>query len=107
MQTPALQLVPEGQTLPQVPQFASVLRLVSHPFNGSLSQSPKPSLQAATTQLPPVQAIVAFGAEQTWPQLPQLLGSVSVSTGLQVPDSQQLPASQSKSPAHVVRHVPF
>jgi hypothetical protein len=71
------------QVFPQEPQFACVLRSVSQPSSGRVEQCPKPAEQAAagTTQAPelhvtPVAPGLTFGSVvQSWPQVPQFLGS--------------------------------
>ena len=55
--------------MPQLP--TAVLRLVSHPFAGMLSQSPKPGEHIATVHAPPTQAAFPLGEVQTIPQRPQ------------------------------------
>jgi hypothetical protein len=107
-QVPLVQLaVPpvEGQTFPHVLQlFTLVLRFVSQPFCGMLSQLPNPLLHDGT-QFPDVQVVVPFGFVQVAPQAPQfevVLSEVShpflglpsqlwnpaLQTGVQVPATQ-------------------
>jgi hypothetical protein len=79
VQTPATQVWPPVQTWPQAPQLlASLERFVSQPsVSRSPLQSPKPAWQAPL-QTPCVHVGVAtLFEEQTRPQPPQLLGSVS------------------------------
>jgi hypothetical protein len=72
-----------AQALPQAPQFACVLRLVSHPSSPRVEQCAYPAAQAVagTLQTPDWQVIpVAPGATfcnavQSCPQLPQFSGS--------------------------------
>jgi hypothetical protein len=54
--------------------------LTSQPSLGLLSQSPKPWLQLAITQLPLVHIGTALGSEHALPQRPQLLTSLLMST---------------------------
>lgn len=81
---PALQApsahVPEAQdsdafarshTAPQVPQFESVVRLVSHPFDVRPSQLANPPLQLPIWHDPLKQLAPAFANEQAVPQEPQ------------------------------------
>ena len=57
---------------PQLPQFlGSVSRFVSHPSLGFPLQSPNPGVQATIRHVPFTHAVVAFGAVQVVPQLPQ------------------------------------
>jgi hypothetical protein len=73
-------LATEQATL-QAPQWARVVLVsVSHPLEAVASQSPKPALQEAMPQAPPAQAGVPLAAEQTVPQVPQLLALVWVLT---------------------------
>jgi hypothetical protein len=58
------------QTLPQAPQFWTVLSAVSQ-VNGSLSQSPESGSQSATAHVPPAHVSIAFESEHGVPQLPQ------------------------------------
>ncbi len=67
-------------TRPQTPQLIGLARLASQPSTGLLLQSANPALQDVIVQLLPAQPIVAFGAVQMWPQLPQLLASDVVET---------------------------
>src|SRR5579859_3677299 len=55
-----------GHTWPQEPQLLVVLRLVSQPLAGCLSQSAKPALQVKE-QSAPVHAALALGAPQQSP----------------------------------------
>jgi hypothetical protein len=65
-----------GQTFPHVAQLlASQAVLISHPFDGSASQSVHPQLQPWTVQLPAVQPGLAFGRLQAAPHTPQFAGS--------------------------------
>jgi hypothetical protein len=72
-----------AQALPQAPQFACVLRLVSHPSSPRVEQCAYPAAQAeaGTLQTPDWQVIpVAPGATlcnavQSCPQMPQFSGS--------------------------------
>jgi hypothetical protein len=74
---PPLQLPPVGHPLPHVPQFEiDVFRFVSHPFDATPSQLPKPLLHDATAQAPPLQPAVAFASEHDThapPPVPQVL----------------------------------
>jgi hypothetical protein len=97
LHVPALQVaVPPlaGHTLPHVPQFATVFRLVSQPLFGFPSQFPKPALQLAMPQLPATHCGVPLAAVQTVPHAPQL---VTVLTGVSQPFVRD--ASQSLKPA--------
>src|ERR1700674_5220305 len=65
------------QTWPHVPQlFTLVLTFTSQPSEVSPLQLAYPALQAAITQVPPLQAAVAFGIMQRLPHAPQLFGFV-------------------------------
>src|SRR5438270_921007 len=80
---PEQSAVGAAQALPQVPQFACVLRLVSHPSSARVEQCAYPAAQAeaGTLQTPAWQVIpMAPGATfcnavQSCPQLPQFSGS--------------------------------
>ena len=84
VQTPTVQAgVPFAtkQTRPQAPQLLTlVVILTSQPLAGLLSQSAKPGLQLATVHVPPLHPAVPLATAQTFPQLPQLFGSVLVLT---------------------------
>jgi hypothetical protein len=54
--------------------------LTSQPFDATRSQSIYPGLQDKIPQLAPLQEGVACGKVHTWPQPPQLFGSLPVST---------------------------
>jgi hypothetical protein len=100
VQVPLTQLVPLGQAWPQAPQLlGSFVRLISQPLAALVSQSAKPALQLAITQLPPEHAMVALGAVQTRPQAPQLLTSVPVFT--------QVPLHTTWPGGHCAAQVPF
>jgi hypothetical protein len=74
---------PLGHTLPQVPQLlGSFVRLASHPLVASPSQFPNPALHWARVQVPDVHVLPAFWSEQVVPHVPQLFGSLVVSTVL-------------------------
>jgi hypothetical protein len=99
IQVPLWQTSPDGQTVPQAPQWLrSVFRLVSQPFAGFPSQSPQPGLQEATVQAPLLQPAVPLATLQTVPQAPQLFGSAEVLT--------QVPPQFVKPPLQVDPHVP-
>lgn len=61
---------------PHAPQFDSVSRGVSQPFESIPSQSSQPLLQPATRQTPASQLAVACGRLHTFPHSPQLFVSV-------------------------------
>lgn len=61
------------QATPQPPQFASVLRLVSQPFESIVSQLPKPAAQVSVRQPPVAHDAVAFARVHAAPQPPQLV----------------------------------
>ena len=65
---------------PQAPQLLTLsVVLLSQPFDGSPSQSPKPVAQRTTLHDPAVQpAVVVCGREQARPHMPQLAGSTAV-----------------------------
>lgn len=68
-------------TLPQPPQLpALVFTLTSQPLAGLPSQSAKPALQLAMSQTPATQLEVPLAATHSFPQVPQLLGSVFLLT---------------------------
>ncbi len=70
-----------GQMFPQVLQlFGSALRLASHPLSALPSQSAKPASHWPSLQTPPTQEAEAFAKLQLWPQEPQLLRFVEVSS---------------------------
>src|SRR2546425_374119 len=66
-----------GQALPQAPQLLrSVARLLSQPLVAEKSQLAKPMLQAPMSQVPPLQALVAFcSGGQALPHVPQVTRS--------------------------------
>ncbi len=70
---PLVQLWP----VPHAPQYVlDVFRFVSHPFDATPSQSPKPLEHEATVQAPPPQPAVALvreHVEQVAPPVPQLV----------------------------------
>src|SRR5262249_55416576 len=74
---------------PHPPQFAAVVVGVSHPSSALVEQCSNPAAHEdrGMTQLPPLHCTGAFGCtwesdEQLWPQLPQLVGSLFLSTQL-------------------------
>lgn len=93
--------VPHG--LVQLPQWAaSVVRLISQPFEAVPSQSPNPELHPATAHVPVAHVAVAFGRLQGIPQAPQF---VSVARSVSHPLTMLL--SQLPHPAaHVGVHAP-
>jgi hypothetical protein len=93
--------VPIGTShaVPQVRQSVSVFSGVSQPFDGSLSQSPKPATHAVMTQLPVRQLVVAFARAQPTLQPPQ---SVLVISDV----SQPVASLPSQSPKLAV-HAPI
>jgi hypothetical protein len=63
---------------PHAPQLATLpLRLVSHPFAGFASQSPKPEVHA-TWHAPAAQLGVPFAPLHAWPHVPQFVVSSDV-----------------------------
>ena len=73
---PIEQTWPAGQTVPHVPQLELVVRLVSQPLSGSMSQFPKPGLQAPSVHRPAVQVGDALSYRHTVRQLPHAVGVV-------------------------------
>ena len=71
--------LPPGRshTTPQPPQFASVFRGASQPFDATPSQLPYPAAHAPRVQLPVEQLSAAFGRSQGVPQPPQWVSVVS------------------------------
>lgn len=85
--------------LKQPPQlFGSLPRSASQPFAKTASQSPRPALQAATTQRPEEHTAEPFRAVQTAPHRPQLLRSDD--------GSIHTPAQSTVGATHVDRHTP-
>jgi hypothetical protein len=81
------------QARPHAPHAATVVfRSTSHPLVGAPSQSPKPTPQRVTAQLPMAQDEVAFARAQTRPHAPQLDGVIARLV------SQPLAALPSQSP---------
>jgi hypothetical protein len=94
---------PVLQTLPHAPQFEpDDVRSVSHPFDGSPSQSPHPVAHVPTPHLAPEHDAVATWAPRghACPQAPQLLADAVVSV------SQPLAALPSQSPNPALQTVP-
>ncbi len=94
--------------VPHEPQFESVFRFVSQPFEYKPSQSAKPVLHEATTHVPPPQAGVPLATKQVMPQPPQWLMSlvVVVSQPLAVlPSQSPLPAWQLDTPHTLLMHA--
>jgi hypothetical protein len=106
---------------PQEPQFARVVRLVSHPFAELPSQSPNPVEHAAQPQAPPVQLGVPDGQVQTWPHVAQwftlefnavsqpLPGLPSQSSNPVAQDGTQTPETHAVVPfalKHATPHAP-
>ena len=91
------------QTLPQVPQAATVVRLTSQPLPALLSQLPKPLLHVML-HVPELQLAVPFVVLQALPHPPQLAMSVFrlVSQPLRVSLSQF-----EKPLLHVIVQVPL
>jgi hypothetical protein len=102
----------KAHAVPHAPQFVTLLlRLVSQPFAGFASQSPKPAVHA-TWHAPAEQLGAPFEALQTRPHDPQLFGSVAVDTSQPVAYERSQFAcapSQLATPQVVPRHagVPF
>jgi hypothetical protein len=88
------------QSAPQAPQCAVVVRrLVSQPFEGSPSQSPKPRSQVRA-QAPPRQAAVALEPPgQAREHEPQAVGSAS--------SAPQRPEQKVVPPLHTLLHAPI
>lgn len=106
MQLPPQQRCPEPQRLPHIPQLLrSTFVSTSHPVAKLPSQSRHVPVQVAIVHAPMLQPTVATDMPvvgQAMPHVPQLAGSVRMST------SQPLPAimSQSRRPVtHVNPHV--
>ncbi len=97
---PARQMSPVAQVRPHDPQLvASVLVLVSHPFDAVRSQSAKPLAHAPTTHTPEAHACVAtLVSAHTRPHDPQLFGSKLVDV--------QLPEHSVRPAPHVAVQVP-
>ena len=74
VQTPVDEHEPE-QVFPHAPQLLVVVRLVSQPLPGALSQSANIPVHAVTTQLPERQPAVALESVQAFPHEPQFAGS--------------------------------
>ena len=90
---------PVRHSAPHSPQlFGSALGLASQPFDGSRSQSAKPMLHAAMTQVPLTHIMVALGALQAFPQLPQLFASLCM---LVSQPFDGLPSQSAKAALHV------
>ncbi len=89
----AVEFDPEGHTVPQRPQLATVLwTSTSQPLVATPSQLPKPGVQVMP-QAPVVHEGAEFAPDaQTVPQAPQLRGSLAVVT--QVPLQRVVPAMQ-------------
>lgn len=86
------------QSLAHVPQLVGVVSAASQPLPPMLSQSPKPVEHVPRSQLPLVQTDVAFGREQAFPHMPQLLTAPrSVSQPLDM-----LPSQFAKPLLHVI-----
>jgi hypothetical protein len=76
--------------------------LISQPLPYVRSQFANPALQDAIWQPPPLHVEVAFGAEQMWPQPPQLFVSFEVLTS----QPSEKFALQSRKPAlQVIPHI--
>jgi hypothetical protein len=83
--------------IPHPPQLFTSLAFVavSHPFDATPSQSPKPAAHAPTTHALEEHAwIVAFASAQAFVQLPQWFTSVDSLT--------QLPEQLTSAPPHVI-----
>ena len=95
------QTLPGRHTLPHPPQLlGSFCIFVSQPSAYTPLQSIKPGEHTCTTQVPFEQPLCCtFGALQTCPQAPQLLGSDCSLTHVPL---QQLPEQQSLFPTQVV-----
>lgn len=94
-QVPRRHEYPPAQARPQAPHDSFAQRFVSHPFEGSPSQSSYPALQAPCVQLPAVQTGVAFCTKQRRKQAPQL--SMSLDVSRQVLPQRVKPALHEKS----------
>jgi hypothetical protein len=108
-----------AHTVPQAPQLVAVfVRLTSQPLAGEPSQSPSPGAQLEMPQVPFTQFGVPPTAEQTLPQVPQLLTSellaisqpfVSKPSQLRKPALQlipHMPAEQVGVPFWLLQTVP-
>jgi hypothetical protein len=83
---------------PHAPQFVFVLRLVSHPFAYCPSQSEKPALHDATTQVEFMHAPVPFATVQAVPHAPQFMGSFVRLVVQPVPEQLPRPAEHEAKP---------
>jgi len=91
------------QTLPQLPQAATLVRLTSQPLPALLSQLPKPALHVML-QVPELQFAVPFVVLQALPHPPQL--AVFVFTLVSQPLRVSLSQFE-KPPLHVIVQVPL
>ena len=92
----AVALAAPGQAFAHIPQWAtSVDVLVSHPFAGAPSQSPKGAVHEKPQVLPLHVGVALAAPGQTFPQKPQLFASVA---GVDSQPSAMLPL-QSAEPA--------
>jgi hypothetical protein len=93
------------QRVPQVPQWViEVRRSVSHPFVAMPSQSPKPSLQRSSLQIPFEQLGTALAKAQALPQRPQCRGLADVETSHPL---ARLPSQLPKPALHSLPQVPI
>ena len=60
-----------SQRCVHAPQSVRVLSGISHPFDGTASQSPKPGLHELTWHEPPAQVSLACAKSHGWSQPPQ------------------------------------
>jgi hypothetical protein len=106
-QTPLLQVLPVGQTLPHAPQlFTSVSPSRSHPFAALPSQFRKPALHAKLhVELAQIADALAR-AGHTVPHPPQLLGSNAVLVHIAPHELSPLPQLIWHDPAEQTRPAP-
>ncbi len=113
-QAPLAQTCPAEHAPPQRPQLAlSVLRLVSQPLAGFMSQSAKPALQAPIAQLPAAHVAAALGKRHATPQPPQFEASAartftsqpSLATPLQSPKPAAQPPTTQRPAAQALTAV--
>ncbi len=86
-------------TLPQVPQFLREVNGVSHPLEGTPSQSPNPGVQPLVVSYPHTppahMALTTFNGLHAPPHTPQLLMSLDKTLHVEPPSPQQVvPAGQ-------------
>ena len=90
-----------------------LVRLISHPLTGLLSQLANPAVHPVTAQAPALQALLAWAREHAFPHTPQLPGSEArltqeplqlVSPAWQ--ESAHAPAEQTLPAAQILPQMP-